>query len=224
MVMISLDEYNKYRNQMYALQTTPVINPMQKELQELNQQYGDSLLPDQKTKLEGEIISKYTSKPIKEKDDDETKVVVENKEEENTKWIKSSIDDFNKTNKSRAKQFYSIIENSVGTKWNSKGEILSNETNEFIPGSNILHLINYVTSSIKPSQNIPVGFNEFINIIKNANVPEFLFSKSGLNVIQSFSVAKEEEQHKHMTPKQLRKSKRRRLKVLDDDDDHTWIQ
>lgn len=183
MVMISLEEYNKYRNQMFALQTTPNVNPMQKELQELKEQYGDSLLPDQKAKLEGEIISKYTSKPIEIKEDNE---IAKEEEVENIEWVKSAINEFSKTNKNKATQMYSILLNKLGARWNSKGELKLSDGSK-IDGSNILDLINFVTSSsIRSTQKPPIGFNYFIDIIKEANLPTFLFSKKGQNAIDSY--------------------------------------
>ena len=228
MVMITLDDYNKYRNQMYALQTNPPVNPMQKELDELKDQFGDSLLPDQKTKLEGEIISKYTSKNIENNENEIPSVSETNKVDEDTSWLKLSIDDFNKTNRARAKQMYSILEGTLGTMWNSKGELkLSNGST--IPGSNILDLINFVTTPSKTTQNVPIGLDHFVILLKEANVPQFLFSRKGVNALQS--VDDDEEiihEHKQITPKQMRKQKRRQLKVIDDDEESdikkSWIQ
>lgn len=174
MVLLSTDDYNKYRNLMYTSQVTPSINPMQKEMEGIKEKYGDNLPEDQRNKLESEIIQKYS---------DKIDITSPSPKVDGSKleWIKTSLEDFSKTNKTRANQLYNLLSMRLSDRWNENGELLTVD-GEPIKGSNILDLINYVTSSNK-AKNAPYGFNDFKQLLSEANVPSYVFSKRGMESI-----------------------------------------
>lgn len=174
MIMIPVEEYNKYRNLMYTTQVVPAVNPMQKEMTDIQAKYGDNLPDDQRNKLEAEIIQKYTGKPIDPSPAPEI-------DKSQLEWIKSSLADFGKTNKTRANQLYNQLDSRLSNRWNENGEILT-VNGEPIQGSNILDLIDYVTSAQK-SKRVPMGIRDFKEMLTQANVPSYIYSKRGLDDI-----------------------------------------
>ena len=196
MVLLSTDDYNKYRNLMYTSQVTPSINPMQKEMEGIKEKYGDNLPEDQRNKLESEIIQKYS---------DKIDITSPSPKVDGSKleWIKTSLEDFSKTNKTRANQLYNLLSMRLSDRWNENGELLTVD-GEPIKGSNILDLVNYVTSSNK-AKNAPYGFNDFKQLLSEANVPSYVFSKRGMvNINKQDSIP---NLHKL---------------VNSDDDEHVW--
>ena len=180
MVLLPLDEYNKYRSQMYALQTTPVVNPLQKELSSMTEVYGTNIPDDQLTKLQGEIIQKYADKS------EFTKPEQQDSKDEDDSWIKETIGGFNRTNRNKSLQIIKILELRSKKGWNAKGE-LYNDDGTIIKGSNILDLIDYVTTIKRQKTVAPKGFGKFREILIDANIPLHLFSKIGLEQINNYS-------------------------------------
>ena len=176
MVMLPLDEYNKYRSQMYAIQTTPETNPLQSEMQTVKELYGTNIPDDQLAKIQGEVIQKYSSKNKYEEPPSEQK--------EDTKWIGDAVSNFTKANKRKATQIINILESRTKKGWNANGELLTSD-GEVIKGSNILDLVDFVTSNRKQTK-IPNGFGNFIIMLAELNVPQHLFSKHGIEAINNY--------------------------------------
>ena len=65
MVMLPIDEFNKYRNLLFEKQVTVEKNPLQRDIRELRETIGTSLPDDERAKLEGEIIQRYSRKTKK---------------------------------------------------------------------------------------------------------------------------------------------------------------
>ena len=190
MVMLSYDEFIKYKNLLYTSQVTPEVNPLQNELNAIKDNYGTNLPDDQRVKLESEVIQKYSNK-IPDKESKPIQI-----DQTQIKWIKNAIENFSKTNKARASRLYEYLLNRVQDRWNENGELLTVD-GEVIRGSNILDLINFVTTSnIKQHEQIPFGFTEFKTMINNANVPLHMFSKNGLEYIYSNTDADVDDENK----------------------------
>ena len=175
MLLLPVDEYNKYRSLLYTSQVTATKNPIQKDLNELRDEYGTNLPDDEKIKLEGEIIQKFKTKNTI---DDGVKVSITPKHER----IKELINDFSKTNKTRATQLYNHLSSKYKSRWNDDGELVD-ENGNTINDSNILDLINYVTSTQK-SRNVPKGISPFFSLLRSANTPSYMFSKQGESNIE----------------------------------------
>ena len=191
MVMLPIDEFNKYKNILYMSQVTPNPNPMQQELENVRNIYGTSLPDDMKTKLESEIIQKYSSKnTINEPS-------LPKPDPQKLAWISQSIQNFPRGNKNRAQRLHNFLETKVQNRWNENGELLTTNGDP-IRNSNILDLINFVTTSQK-YDHTPVGFSDFIILLNEANVPTHMISKNGMNHIEDnidkqMSVDEEEPQ------------------------------
>ena len=207
MVMVPIDEFSKYRNLLFEKQVTIEKNPLQRDIRELRETLGVSIPDDQKAKLEGEIIERYGRKLKRT----EPKLPVIDPEK--LKYLKQSISNFSKTNKNRATKLYDYLESKATSRWNENGEILTSD-GENISGSNILDLINFVTSTQKMAQ-IPKGFNDFVKIMVKANVPAHYMSQRGYDHMQNNVVeTEEEEEDKHgeesfSTPAKKKRKKRK---------------
>ena len=183
MVMLPIDEFNKYKNILYTSQVTPNPNPMQQELEHMKEAYGTSLPDDIKAKLESEIIQKYSSKnPLNE-------TLPPKHDPQKLAWVAQSIQNFPKGNKSRAQRLHNFLESKVPDRWNENGELLTTDGNP-IRNSNILDLINFVTTTQK-YDHTPVGFSDFIMLLYDANVPTHMISKNGMQHINDDNVNKQ---------------------------------
>lgn len=202
MVLLPIDEFNKYKNVMYASQVTSQVNPMQSELNRMKDVYGSTIPDDQRVKLESEIVQKYSEKiPNKEA----TPIQIDPSQLE---WIKSTISKFAKTNKGRASRLYEYLLDRVNNGWNQNGELLTTD-GEVIRGSNILDLINFVTATnIRKHEQLPRGMDDFRIMVHEANVPLHMLSKNGIKYIGDKQSTNEEEDFsdEEIIPSKLMKS------------------
>lgn len=177
MVMLPIDEFNKYKNILYLSQVTPNPNPLQKELEQVRETYGTSLPDDQRVKLESEIIQKYSSK------NSNVPSPLIPTDPQQLAWIGQSLQNFPKANKNRAVRLHTYLDTRSLNRWNEKGELLTSDASP-IPNSNILDLINFVTTTQKIDQT-PIGFTDFIKLLIETNVPTHMLSKNGLKHINN---------------------------------------
>ena len=180
MVLLPLETYKNLRKKVLG------GTPMQKDLFDLRERYGDSLPEDQRLKLESEVISKHSThvKPELE--------VTPHAAAPDNSIIKSTIDNFARTNKNRAQQLFNYLEMTFRSapKWNDKGELL-NETNIPLPGTNIVELINFVTAA--RFRKAPInGMEEFIEMLEIANVPSYLYSAKGAEALLNYKQSRAE--------------------------------
>lgn len=201
MIMLPTDEFNKYKNLLYSAQVTPETNPMQQELKNIKEVHGTTLPDDQRAKLEAEIIQRYSTKNER-KESEVAKI-----DPSQIEWIRNSIKHFSNSNKSRANRLYEYLFTRLQNRWNENGELLTADGNN-IRGSNILDLINFVTSTVK-QRNIPIGFSDFIIMLGEANTPTHMFSNHGMNHINENKQDESVEQIVVQTPKKLKREKRR---------------
>lgn len=173
MVLLSLEEYQKLRQR--ALIPT---EGLQRDLQELKQEYGTFLPADQRAKLESEIISKHS---IGDKLEPSSSPALPTKVDDTL--IIEHFNSFPKSNKTRALQMFHHLK-SYKSQWNTMGQFLDSDNNP-IANSNIVELINYVTSPSRAKNNPPAGFIEFINLLVDANTPRNFLSAIGLQRIEN---------------------------------------
>lgn len=174
MVLISTDDYQKLRQR-----ATYNTEGLQKDLNDLKQEYGTFLPADQQAKLESEIISKHANK-----NQIETSTSSPPDTNVDDSLILQHLDSFTKNNKKRALQLYHHLK-AFKMQWNSMGQFL-NEENEPILNSNIIELINYVTVPSRAKINLPAGFGEFVKLIGEAQTPRNFLSKTGLSRIDTY--------------------------------------
>lgn len=169
MVLLSVDHY-KQLQQSAVMQKAPKL---QRDLNQIEQQYGDTLPIDQKLKLTTQAISKYAHKT---NDDDLIPLPPPPPVLDDT-LLKTHFDSFNPVNKKRALQMYQHLK-SIDPQWNSMGQLL-NDYEEPIKNSNIVELIDLVTNT-KRTTRIPAGFSRFVQLLQSSNIPRNFLSTSGL--------------------------------------------
>ena len=186
MVLLPLEVYKRMRQSILVNNDT---TPMQKELFDLKQQYKN-IAPDQRMLLESDIITKHTGHIRAPSVEPEQ----QNESYDNT-LVKSSIEGFSKSHKNRALQLYNYLETTYtnSPKWNEKGELL-NDHNIPLPNTNIVDLINFVTTS-KARKVHPNGMSEFIVMMDKANVPSYLFSNKGQESLESYKQSDQSQVH-----------------------------
>ena len=186
MVLLPLEVYKRMRQSILVNNDT---TPMQKELFDLKQQYKN-IAPDQRMLLESDIIAKHTGHVRAPSVEPEQ----QNESYDNT-LVKSSIEGFSKSHKNRALQLYNYLETTYtnSPKWNEKGELL-NDHNIPLPNTNIVDLINFVTTS-KARKVHPNSMSEFIVMMDKANVPSYLFSNKGQESLESYKQSDQSKVH-----------------------------
>lgn len=216
MVLLPKDEYNRLTSQ--ALHGS--APSMQKELDLLHS--NNSNLPiDQKNKLEQEIITKYTDncKSLINQDQEQTasdaKTIVL---DDDDSVILRHLDNFRKTNKWRAKEMYLHLK-SFKPQWNNMGQLFNAQSKELIPRSNVIDLINYVTSSqITGMKTPPAGLQEFIKLLLESNTPETYFSTPGINRMAKFVKNNDKNEENDEEEEEVDKHPTKRHKT----DDYQW--
>jgi hypothetical protein len=170
MVLIPMEEYKRHSQHDVNVKSTPT--PMQKELHSITTDYGANLPDDQRLKLQGSIIDKYTN-PLKPSLQDPQQSL-----------FLRIFESFNAANKRRSLQvFHHLVAYFKNNpKWNDLGQ-LYNENNEPIIGSSIVDLIDAVTTSSSKSTRIPIGFDDFINYLNESNMPRNFLSVPGIRKI-----------------------------------------
>lgn len=234
MILLPKDEYNRLTSQ--ALHgSTP---SMQKELEQLQNNHAN-LPDDQRNKLEQEIISKYTNhcKSSINQEEAESKastastVILDNDE-----LLERHLKNFRNTNRLRAMSLYDHLK-TYKSQWNNNGQFLTEDSNEAIPRSNIIDLIDYVTNTIKSSsKNAPAGFKEFVELLFRANTPEKYFSNIGLQRVNKMEKLIEAElkvaedtddddvqQHENKRYATGSNAKRPRPSDEEEEEDSTWL-
>ena len=191
MVLLPLEVYKRMRQSILVNNDT---TPMQKELFDLKQQYKN-IAPDQRMLLESDIITKHTGHVRTADVEPEQQQQSQQNETYDNTLVKSSIEGFSKTHKNRALQLYNYLETTYinSPKWNEKGELL-NDYNIALPNTNIVDLINFVTTS-KARKSYPNGMSEFIVMMDKANVPSYLFSNKGQESLQSYKQSDQSRVH-----------------------------
>ena len=176
MVLISMSEYKQIKDANIPQSTNP---NMYKELKDITNRYGEDIPADKRLKLEGEIINRFTepNKPMSSQK-------AEIKHIDNDEYIRNHLESFGPVNKKRAKQLYQHLK-SFSPRWNDKGQIYSYIDNQPIPLSSIVELIDFVTNTRRIDR-VPAGFNDFVLLLDETNVPRNLFSNSGLLRIEKY--------------------------------------
>lgn len=138
--------------------------------------YIDKKMVSSIPKLKVEIEKKEKSKK-----EDNLKDKITN----NNQWIEEAVEKLPKNNRHRAIQLKNFLKSKdENLQWNERGEIKGKEFG-LIPNSNIIDLINYTTSS--NLKNKPRGFDKFINVLQEANVPNYLFGKQAVEAVNNNS-------------------------------------
>lgn len=177
MIMLPVDEYNTFKSLLYKTQVSVPENTLQIDLEKIKQTYGTNLPDDVRAKLEADIIQKHSSKA----DKSEPQPVGINPQ--NIEWIKTSISNFSKSNKNRAERLYKYLIERLPNRWNENGELLTVD-GEIIAGSNIIDLVNFVTS-INRKERAPYALDDFLQLLHRANIPSHLLSTNAQNILYS---------------------------------------
>jgi hypothetical protein len=168
MVLIPVEEYKRHMNQLSINNKTATI---QNDIRDINEQYGDTIPDDQRLKLESAVITKHKGdfkQPIPEPQQN---------------LFLRMIDSFPKANQKRSLQVFNhlVVFFKQRPKWNDLGQIL-NSNNEPIIGSNIIELIDSVTT-IKSARIPAIGFDQFTKYLQEANMPRNFLSLPGIRKI-----------------------------------------
>lgn len=95
-----------------------------------------------------------------------------------TEWLNESLQYLPQSNKNKATQLLHFLNHKQPeVSWNELGEIKSFNF-DTIPQSNILDLVNYVTTPRK-TFTPPIGAPEFLHLLQSLNVPHSLLSQQG---------------------------------------------
>lgn len=179
MVLIPMEELNRLR---HSIKTPNATSAMQKELFEMKQSFGDAIPDDRRFKLESEIISKHaTSAEIPNSSPPpETEAVISMPQND---LIVQHLAGFTNYNRVRAMRLFQHLNDfykrNNTAKWNDLGQLYDVDK-KLIPGSNLIELIDTVTNSLgsNPSY-FPVGFDVFIDMLHDSNMPQTVYSAKG---------------------------------------------
>jgi hypothetical protein len=149
MVALSEEEYNHLK----SLQQTS--DPLENKLQSLSSEY----------KTQGFVHDPYTRVQLQ----GETLTEMKKVKEDISKRLISLTP---KPYQTRAQSLYNFIENKMSI--NGKGEVLKSD-GTIIDGSNIADLIQHAVRDRRRSM-IPVGWNHFLNILKDSNTPRMIMN------------------------------------------------
>ena len=128
--------------------------------------------PDERLKLESEIVHKY-SLPKKNQSE---QVVID--------LIEKAIEKFPKPHRQRSLQLYQHLKQRLMC-WNEKGELINTTTQQSLPQTNILDLITFATAHKTLLSTPPKGYALFNQYIQDVNVPLTLLGKTGRQMIQT---------------------------------------
>lgn len=173
MVLIPVQEYQNLRKQI-LYQQDPELT---KDLYQVKD--TTSHLPtDEKMILEGEVLRQHF------KSNDITPIPNETPNVDlDDNIIVNNLQSFGKPNKLRSNQIYQHLKRHK-IHWNELGQLLSSD-NTPIPNSNIIELIDYITNT-KKTKSIPAGFDEFIKIMEESQLPRNYLSTVGVTKISDY--------------------------------------
>lgn len=182
-ILIPLETYETLKQGGNTEQTIP---SMQRDLANIPKTYGLDLPDDQRQKLEGEVIDRYSSHKPQETPSSSSPQIESNR-------LDDVILGFPKTIKTKAKQLVQFLK-SQGMFYNDTLNLLID--NQPIPNSNIVDLIHYITSvTSKTRTNPPPGFEYFIQKLNNLNVPKSYLSPYGRTLLEAYEGTTVDDKH-----------------------------
>lgn len=175
MVLIPVQEYQNLRKQI-LYQQGPELT---KDLYQVKD--STSHLPtDERIILEGEVLRQH----IKPNDIPPPIPIATPTVEQDDSIIVNNLDRFGKVNKLRSNQIYQHLKRHK-IQWNELGQLKSSVDDTPIANSNIIELIDYITN-VKRTKTIPAGFDEFIKIMEESQLPRNYLSTVGVTKVADY--------------------------------------
>lgn len=171
MVLIPMEDYQNLRKEL-LYQQAPELT---KDLYKVHDSHAN-LPTDQRLQLEGEVISQHIQQNMNPTIQSIPQTIVSPQVLDDS-IIMSHLKSFGKINKARANQIYQHLK-AYKIQWNEMGQLLDSSSAP-IPDSNIVECIDYITNTNRKAR-IPAGFDEFISLVQESQLPRHLLSTLGI--------------------------------------------